>query len=151
MSTDSDLGQFGLPEWEGQGLMRADMGSYRFTWATRYLGSVRQDPDIRAANDFASYPTTNTCGGWNVGFGPDPSADVQCRPVGEADNYFRHDTSFYYLGDTWTVGVGVRNVTNEAPPRVDSRVVFSDWNIPFGAGYDLNGRSYFVNVAARFQ
>ncbi|MDJ0812942.1 MAG: TonB-dependent receptor [Woeseiaceae bacterium] len=151
VSSDSDLGQFGFPEWEGQGRMRADMGNYRFTWNTRYIGSVAQDPDIRAANDFDSYPTMNTCGGWILGVGPDPDADVQCRPVGEADNYFRHDTSFYYLGDTWTIGVGVRNVTDEAPPRVDRRVVFSRWNIPFGAGYDLNGRSYFFNVAARFQ
>jgi len=151
VSADSDLGQFGFPEWEGQGIMRADVGKYRFTWATRYIASVQQDPDIRAANDFASYPTVNTCGGWNVGFGPDPSQDVQCRPDGEADNYFRHDTSFYFLGDVWTFGIGARNVTNEAPPKVDSRVVFSAWNIPFGAGYDMNGRSYFVNVAARFQ
>ena len=35
--------------------------------------------------------------------------------------------------------------------RVDGRVVFSAFNTPFGAGYDVNGRSYFVNVQARFQ
>jgi iron complex outermembrane receptor protein len=153
VSADSDLGQFGFPEWEGQGIMRADMGSYRFTWSTRYIGSVQADADLRAFYDFGSYPDagSNTCGGWNLGFGPDPSQDVQCRPVSEADNYFRHDTSLYYLGQTWTIGVGIRNVADVGPPKVDGRTVFSGWNIPFGAGYDLNGRSYFLNVAARFQ
>ena len=49
------------------------------------------------------------------------------------------------------MGVGVRNLTNEAPPEVDSRVVLaSSFNIPLGAGYDLNGRQYFFNVAVRF-
>jgi hypothetical protein len=41
-------------------------------------------------------------------------------------------------------------VLNEAPPLVDGRVVFSAFNTPFGSGYDINGRSYFVNAAVRF-
>ncbi len=146
VSVDSDLGDFGFPEWEGQGVFRADIGDYRATWSTRYIGSVATDPDIRAANDFDNWleGAGQTCLGPLAG-------DVNCRPVGEADNYFRHDVSFYFRGDVWTFGVGARNVTNEAPPKVDSRVVFSAFNTPFGAGYDVNGRSYFVNVAARFQ
>jgi iron complex outermembrane receptor protein len=138
VSTDSDLGQFGFPEWEGQGIFRADVGKYRLTWSTRYFGSMRPDTDTRAFYDYGSFS-------WGC---PD---DVLCRPVGEADNYFRHDMSIYYLGDTWTFGAGIRNVQNEPPPRVDYRPVFSDFNTPFGAGYDLNGRSYFVNIGARFQ
>ena len=76
---------------------------------------------------------------------------MNCRPVGWADNYFRHDASIYYLGDVWTMGVGARNILNESPPLVDGRVVFSGWNVPFGSGYDINGRSYFFNVGARFE
>jgi iron complex outermembrane receptor protein len=138
VSRDSELGEFGYPEWEGQGIVRADVGKYRVTWSTRYFAGMRQDPDTRAANDFGSFSYTCT-------------DDIDCRPVGEADNYFRHDMSVYYLGDVWTIGAGVRNVQDEAPPQVDPRVVFAGWNIPFGAGYDLNGRSYFINVGARFQ
>ncbi|MDH3578593.1 MAG: TonB-dependent receptor [Gammaproteobacteria bacterium] len=146
ISTDSDLGDFGLPEWEGQMLFRADVGDYRATWSTRYIGSVEIDPDVRAVNDFDNWleGAGLTCLGPLAG-------DVNCRPVGEADNYFRHDMSVYYRGDVWTLGIGARNVLNEAPPKVDSRVVFSAFNTPFGAGYDVNGRSYFFNVAARFQ
>ena len=145
VSSDSDLGDFGFPEWEGQMIFRADVGDYRVTWSTRYIGSVATDPDIREANDFDNWieGVGRTCLGPLAG-------DVNCRPVGEADNYFRHDMSIYYRSDVWTFGVGVRNVLNEAPPKVDSRVVFSAYNVPFGAGYDINGRSYFFNVAARF-
>ena len=144
-SVDSDLGQFGLPEWEGQGILRFDVSDFRFTWSTRYLGSVRIDPDVRADWPFGNADDDNyrTC------LGP-ANGDVDCRPVGEADNYFRHDVSLYYYGDVWTFGAGVRNVTDEFPPLVDGRVQFSGWNVPFGSGYDINGRQYFVNVAARF-
>jgi iron complex outermembrane receptor protein len=145
VSKDSDLGQFGYPEWEGQGIARFDVGNFRFTWSTRYIGSVRIDPDVRADLPFGNVDTEayNTC------LGPQ-NGDLDCRPVGEADNYFRHDMSFYYYGDVWTVGAGVRNVTDEFPPLVDGRAQFSGWNVPFGAGYDINGRQYFLNVAARF-
>lgn len=146
VSADSDLGEFGLPEWEGQGIFRVDVGDYRATWSTRYIGSVRIDPDLREAYDFDNWleGAGQTCLGEFGG-------DVDCRPVGEADNYFRHDFSVYYRGDVWTIGAGARNVLNEAPPKVDGRVVFSAFNTPFGAGYDVNGRTYFVNVAAQFQ
>ena len=145
VSRDSDLGQFGYPEWEGQGIARFDVGNFRFTWSTRYIGSVRIDPDVRDDFPFGNVDTES----YNTCLGPQ-NGDLDCRPVGEADNYFRHDMSFYYYGDVWTIGAGVRNVTDEFPPLVDGRVQFSGWNVPFGAGYDINGRQYFVNVAARF-
>lgn len=146
VSSDSDLGEFGLPEWEGQGILRADIGDYRVTWSTRYIGSVSADQDL-----IDLYPFDNwVSGGSNTCLGPS-EGDVNCRPVGWADNYFRHDFSVFYYGDVWTFGAGARNVLNERPPLVDGRLVFSGFNTPFGAGYDINGRSYFVNVAARFQ
>ena len=145
VSADSDLGEFGFPEWEGQGIFRADIGDYRATWSTRYISSVRADADILEANGFDNWleGAGLTCLGPTAG-------DVNCRPVGWADNYFRHDFSVYYRGDVWTIGAGARNVLNEAPPLVDGRVVFSAFNTPFGSGYDINGRSYFVNAAVRF-
>ncbi|NNE34284.1 MAG: TonB-dependent receptor, partial [Rhodothermales bacterium] len=54
-SVDSDLGEFGLPEWEGQGIFRADVGDYRFTWSTRYLSSVSADQDLLDAWPFDNY------------------------------------------------------------------------------------------------
>ncbi|MCH9693509.1 MAG: TonB-dependent receptor [Gammaproteobacteria bacterium] len=148
ISADSDLGDFGLPEWEGQGIFRADMGDFRLTWATRYLGSVEIDPDVREDFPFTGADWLGgdswTCLGAAAG-------DVDCRPVGEAANYFRHDVSFYYYGDVFTIGAGARNVLDEEPPLIDGRVIaFDRSNVPLGRGYDVQGRQYFINVSASF-
>ncbi len=146
ISTDTDLGEPGFPEWEGQGIFRADFDDYRLQWSVRYLSSVETDIDTRNAFPFTNVTTGGSA--WTC-LGPD-LGDVDCRPVGTIDNYFRHDMSFYYYGDVWTVGVGARNVFDEAPPRVDGRTVFSAYNVPFGSGYDINGRQFFINLQANF-
>ena len=144
VSADSDLGEFGLPEWEGQLLLRAEVEDWRFTWATRFLGSVEIDPDFRELLPYSDIDGDSyTCLG-------EARGGVDCRPVGHADSYFRHDMSIYWYGDTWEIGAGARNVLDEAPPRVSGAAVFSRSNTPFGVGYDINGRQYFVNVRARF-
>ena len=148
ISADSDLGEFGVPEWEGQGILRAEFGDYRLTWATRYLGSVAVDPDIR--EDWP-YSAADWLGGDSWTCLGAAAGDVDCRPVQEAGNYFRHDLSFYYYGDVFTVGVGARNVFDEEPPLIDGRgVIFDRSNVPLGRGYDIQGRQYFINVAATF-
>jgi iron complex outermembrane receptor protein len=150
ISSDSDLGDFGLPEWEGQSILRADFGDYRFTWATRYLAGVEIDPDVRAAWPFSGANWLEATGDSWTCLGA-AAGDVDCRPVGEAENYFRHDISFYYYGDRFTVGVGARNVFDEEPPLIDGRVLgFSRSNVPLGRGYDVQGRQYFVNISASF-
>jgi iron complex outermembrane receptor protein len=140
------VGQFGYPEWEGQGILRADFGNWRATWSTRYISSVAENP--LAAEPFTDYPTGSgdTCLGEAFG-------DVQCRDIGWADNYFRHDASIYWRGSMWTFGAGVRNIKDEWPPQVDSdaRIGAVYNNTPMGRGYDVFGRTYFVNVAASFQ
>ena len=148
-SIDSDLGEFGYPEWEGQGIVRADIGDYRYTWSTRYIGNVAGDPDLVEQYGFDNYlsnPDYGACGGPALG-------DVNCRPILWTDNYFRHDFSAYFRGDVWTIGIGARNVFNEEPPLVDGidNVVFQSFNVPLGAGYDMNGRTYFFNVQAAFK
>ena len=87
---------------------------------------------------------SDTCGGPTQG-------DENCRDVGFAENYFVHDMSVYYRGDVWTLGAGLRNVFNEAPPSVDGSEVFSFNNVPFGAGYDILGRTLFLNAVYRWQ
>ena len=147
-SVDSDLGDFGYPEWEGQGIFRADVNEWRVTWATRYIASVEADPDLVAQYPYENYITGNsfTCVGPAAG-------GADCKPIFFAENYFRHDVSVYYYGDVWTFGIGSRNVLNEKPPLVDPRdnVVFQSFNVPVGAGYDMGGRAYFINVAATFR
>ena len=136
---DDDVGEFGLPKWNGQLNLYAVMGDFRFRWTTRYIGSVDQDPlGVDAFDDI--FGNSDTCLG--------PPTDVQCRDVGFADHYRTHTASLYYYGDTWTVGFGIRNVFDEDPPQVDGTEILSINNTPIGYGYDLNGRTFFLNVAA---
>ena len=58
--------------------------------------------------------------------------------------------SLYYRQDNWNVGVGVRNVFDKEPPMVDGIEIQSKSNVPLGYGYNINGRSYFMNVLYRF-
>ena len=138
------VGDFGSPEWEGMSTFRADFGDYRFTWATRYLASVVAPP-VEAFNNIWDSNNGDTCLG--------PSFDEpNCRDVSYTDNYFRHDASLYYRGDVWTIGGGLRNVLDEAPPQVDPNTNITSFNnTPVGAGYDLFGRTLFLNVQARFE
>lgn len=138
-------GEFGFPEWEGQAVFRADVARWRFTWATRYIGSVAQDPaGVDEWSDVFD-GDSSTC------LGPSRD-DFQCRDIGYADPYFRHDASVYYRGDTWDAGVGIRNIRNSWPPQVDSdEVSFVYNNTPLGYGYDEQGRTAFLNFRAFFR
>ena len=86
--------------------------------------------------------TGDTC------LGPD-EGDVSCRDVGYGDEYWLHSASLYWYGDTWTFGGGVRNVFDTSPPLVDGNEVLAVNNVPIGAGYDLRGRTFFLNVVWR--
>jgi iron complex outermembrane receptor protein len=144
------VGQFGYPEWEGHGILRADFGKWRVSWSTRYISSVAENP--LSVPDYSNYPDEGVGSGWDTCLG-EAFDDADCRDVGWADHYFRHDMSVYWRGNVWTFGAGVRNIKNEWPPQVDSdariSAVFN--NTPMGSGYDIFGRTYFVNVAANFQ
>lgn len=143
-SEDDDVGEFGVPEWKGRMAMRVDVGKWRGTWSTRYISSVEQDPDT--VDSFSNVVD----GGSQTCYGPSLD-DVDCRDVGFAENYFVHDMSVYYRGDQWTLGAGMRNVFNEAPPQVNGTEVFALNNTPFGAGYDVFGRQIFLNVVFNTQ
>ena len=138
---DDDSRDFGYPDWKATLQIAAEMGNYRATWSTLYIGSVEQDID--GLDDFDDIDgASDTCLGGDT--------DVLCRDVGFAGKYITHAASIYYYGDTWNVGVGVRNIFEEEPPQVDSSEVLSSNNVPIGAGYDLQGRTFFMNVSKSF-
>ena len=141
--TDTFDGEFGVPEWNGIGTARLDVGDYRFSWQTRFLGAVEQDPAGVDDFDDAVDGFSDTC------LGP-ARGDVNCRDFAEADDYYVHTASLYYRGDTWTVGGGVRNVFDTEPPFVDGSEVSAINNAPIGFGYDSQGRTFFLNVAKQF-
>ncbi len=135
---DDDAREWGYNELTGQLIVRADYGKWRFAWTTIYLGSVAQDPDFLDDWEDAIVGLSDTCFG--------PPDDLLCRDVGFAEEYFMHSISLRRRGDAWQIRGGIRNVFDEAPPRVDGDEVLSVNNAPIGYGYDYLGKGYFLNV-----
>ena len=130
---DENFGEPTFPEWRGSARLQLSYSDFRLNWNTRYIGPGETDePD-----DFAT-------------FAPCDGLDVLCRPVYYTDHYQVHNMSVTYSHENFGVTVGVRNVFNEAPPKVDDAGVFSTRNIPLGVGYDLFGRSAFVRFGYEF-
>ena len=107
----------------------------------RFIDGMEQDPLEQDPFDDAIVGFSDTCYG--------PPDDVLCRDIGETDDYLMHSFSVYYEEDTWTLGFGIRNVFEADPPFVDGTEVLSINNTPIGYGYDLNGRTFFLNLQAR--
>ena len=147
-------GSFGFSDWRGTWTQNIDYDRWRFTFSTFFQTEVETREfesdgvtDRRFTPEFTNYNDSNnqavTCAG------PD-NGDVNCRPVFFADDYFRHSVSLRYRGDDWFAILGVNNVFNQNPPRIDTREQFGISNTPLGFGYDLNGREYTLRLNKTF-
>ena len=134
-------------EYRGTANVRLQYDRWRLSWTARYVGEGKQDP--RFVDPFSDiYDSEDT------GFEGDtclgPPDDLLCRDVGSAPGYMVHALSGWYRGDTWTVGIGARNIFDEEPPEVDeSEGPTTLKNTPLGAGYDLRGRTWFLSASMR--
>ncbi|WP_017932077.1 TonB-dependent receptor domain-containing protein [Robiginitomaculum antarcticum] len=148
-------GSFGYSEWRGSWTNYVDFDRWRLTLSTFFQSEVETrefESDgvtpLRTVAAFTNYNDSNndavTCAGPAAG-------DVNCRPVFFADSYFTHSLSVRYRGDDWNAVVGVSNILNEEPPRIDTREQFGISNTPLGYGYDLEGREYFIRLNKTFR
>ena len=159
---DNFEGEFGFPDWTGSLRGRLAYKDFGFNWFTRYVGGQDQDedgvdefsnafgldlvvdPDTGLTDGFAE-TFSQTCLGPNFG-------DVNCRDVGFTDDYFVHNLSVTY-GDRdegFQVTLGVNNVFDRDPPEVDGSEVTSLSNVPIGAGFDVNGRTFVAQIRKSF-
>ena len=144
-TTGRDAREWFYNEYRAEMAMRVDYERWRLSWQSRYLGPNEgyhgfddEYGDIQDGTPFSS-----TCLG--------PPTDVQCKDVETAPDYWIHHASLTYRGDNWRVVGGVRNVFDKAPPQVDGNELWSAINnTPRGAGYDLNGRLYFLTATISF-
>ena len=137
-STDI-AGRFGYPAWTGNLALRGEYNDYTLTWGSRYIGEVEQ-----FGHEYSDiFDLSSTC------FGPSRD-DLLCKDVNFAGSYVIHSLSLFYRGDQWTIGGGVNNLFDKAPPRIDTAQVTGVNNTPIGYGYDLNGRSLFLTLGTKF-
>ena len=138
---ESYQGEWGFSEWRAQTGVVLAWDKWRFNWQARYLGAVGQDADaVDAFSD--AFTASDTCLG--------PPNDELCRDYAEADSYMIHSVSVFYNEDNWSVGMGVRNLEDKAPPLADPSEITGVKSRAIGYGYDLMGRSFFVNASYNF-
>ena len=134
-------GEWGFSEWRALGQVRLAWDRWTMNWQTRYLGSVAQDVDT--VDEFSdAFNVSDTCLG--------PPDDELCRDLGETGSYMVHNVSLFYREDNWTLGMGVRNLEDKAPPLADPSEVLGVKARPIGYGYDVFGRTFFVNASYNF-
>ena len=138
---ESYEGEWGFSEWRAQAGMVLSWDKWRLNWQTRYLGAVAQDAD--AVDDFSdAFTFSDTCLG--------PPTDELCRDYAEADSYMIHSISLFYNEDNWSLGMGVRNLEDKAPPLADPSEITGVKSRAIGYGYDLMGRAFFLNASYNF-
>lgn len=156
--TEDFAGEFGFPSWIGRATFNVRYDDFLFTWQTRYIGSVAQDPlGVDEFGDaFGNGPDGftgfigDTCTGSGSANGVVEGDGVFCRDVGFADEWFEHTASVRWDNGDFRLILGVTNVFDKNPPLVDSSEVFAIANTPIGNGYNLNGREFFGQVLVRF-
>lgn len=133
---DDDLGEYGNPEWRLNLTNIFTYDDWSFLWQSRYIDSMIED-NVAAQQREVQTSFFNPC--VQAGDGP-------CEQFDGLDEYWVHDMSLRYETGTWILRGGISNVFDEAPPLTDNNLVR---NLA-GIGYDLGGRTAFVNVTKSF-
>ena len=145
-STQEFVGDSGFPEWRANLNARLETGPVSFFYGLTYIGE--QDADRRAvtgelrgtAPDLRDYSL------------PDGARLPTDTIVSKIDDYYLSTISVEYNADTWNATLGLSNVFDEDPPLVDQNSFnpFLVGNVPAGTGYDILGRSLFLQVTKEF-
>ena len=120
-------GQIGYPKWAGTGHVAYETGPFYFRWGAEYIkGTSDQD----AAEE--------------LGF--DPAVYDFSIP-----SYWLHTFSARYEEDRFSITGGIRNVFDKKPLKITAEDPFVNTtaNAPLQSGFDLRGRTFFVNVRAK--
>ena len=145
-STQEFVGDSGFPEWRANMNARLETGPVTFFYGLTFIGE--QDADRRAVTQELN-GTLADARDYSTETGARTSSDTI---ISKIDDYFLHTVSVEYQADTWNMTVGLRNVLDEDPPLVDQNSFnpFLVGNVPAGTGYDILGRSLFLQLTKEF-
>ena len=122
------------PHWRVQGRLSLSYDDFRFTWFSIWLQG--------GENKAGKFTDGRPCF--------DKSKGIKCRPVYYTKNYIMHNTSLTWRPGDYSVTVGINNVFNKVPEKIDTSGVSGRRNFPLGIGYDVYGRSIYVTATKRF-
>lgn len=136
---DDNVGEIGTPE------VRANISSLfnwrDFTLATQHRFIGKGATDLGGAELAAGMRLFN------------PSGFIAGRPLTRSvdfvESVWYHDASLTYDADSWGLTIGVNNVFDKEPPLI-GRGASQRNNAVTASGYDLVGRTFFMNARKNF-
>ena len=143
VNINDQLGEYGNPKWRLNFTQQLNWKDFGFLFQSRYLSGQVEDNIEANRND----PVTtgfSRCVQAEGRF--NDAGEPNCRQFDDLADYWLHNASLSYAKDTYVLRVGVNNVFDTPPPLTDN----NDLGNLGGIGYDIGGRTYFVNATKRF-
>lgn len=143
VNINDNLGEYGNPKWRLNLTQSLSWKDFGFLFQSRYLSSMVENNILEERND----PVTTGFSRCVQTLGRfDDNGDPNCRQFDDLADYWLHSASLSYAKDTYVLRVGVDNVFDTPPPLTDN----NDLGSLGGIGYDIGGRTYFVNATKKF-
>ncbi|MEQ9315360.1 MAG: TonB-dependent receptor, partial [Henriciella sp.] len=140
------VGDAAFPEWRANLNARLETGPFSIFYGLTYIAGTDADRDSETGDLFGTAPDGRDYALPNGARVPSTSI------ISAIDDYFLSTLSVEYNADTWNATLGVRNLFDEDPPLVDQNSFNATLigNVPAGAGYDILGRSIFLQLTKEF-
>ena len=151
---NENLGSPGFPEYQHN--LTTTLSYDRFSFNYRWFF-------IKDTGDQANFVGATFCSDFLLGqgvsaeevFGLDADGvsiadNARCQEFIDLPNVTLHDITFAYRADDWAIRAGVRNVADTVVVRDSGIPNDAGTGTPFGLGFDVDGRNFFVNVTKSF-
>ncbi|WP_286235533.1 TonB-dependent receptor domain-containing protein [Thalassotalea sediminis] len=133
------LEDFGTPEHRLVSTFNFISGDWNLMLKANYFSETHASDDVT---------DTARCDTYQVN--EDLVGKPMTVPVCEADAAVYVDTSLSYAGENYSLTFGINNLFDKAPEMVDISAGSNRGNMVTSSGYDLLGRSYFLNATYHF-
>ncbi|GHG08491.1 TonB-dependent receptor domain-containing protein [Thalassotalea marina] len=132
------LEDFGTPEHRLVSIFNFVSGDWNLMLKANYFSATHASDDVIDTARCDTFQVNDDLGG------------IETVPVCDADAAIYVDTSLSYAAQDFSVTFGITNLFDKAPEMVDISAGSNRANMVTSSGYDLLGRSYFVNATYRF-
>lgn len=133
------LKDFGTPEHRLVSTVNFTSGDWNWMLMANYMSGTHAADDVRDTANCDKYVVNEELAGKPL-----------TVPVCSASSAVYVDTSISYAADDFAVTFGITNLFDKAPDMVDISAGSNRGNMVTSSGYDLLGRSYFLNASYRF-
>jgi len=143
ININDQLNEYGNPEWRLTLTNTLRWKDFSFLFQSRFIDSQIEDNVEAQRNENVTTFFSNCSRA--EGFASGGAVDA-CQQLDDLASYWNHNASISFARDSWILRAGVNNLFDTAPPLTDN----NDLGNLGGIGYDIGGRTYFMNVTKNF-